>query len=132
MRMQIKKILPIWISLVILLLSGCQSTRSTLPTGGPTMAQVYKEAMAESDRSSIETLRQQIQSPIVFNGKEELVGYTRTAGNEVNQLFPELPNPQVALYIFPHLAEEGVPVPGYTTAFYLYKSDHYALPGEVR
>lgn len=140
MRIPLKKILTLWTRMPLVsfagilltgsLLSGCQSSvRSTLPTGGPTMAQVYQEALAESDGGSIDTIRQHSQVPV--KGREALAGYTRTAQNEVNQLFPALPNPHITLYVFPHLAEEGAPVPGYTTAFRLYEVDHYALPGEV-
>lgn len=136
MHIQMKKCLPNWInySLIVflgLLLTGCHSTRSTLPTGGPSMAQIYKDALAESDGGSMDAIRQQIKTPVVFTGKEQLTAYTRTAQNEINQLFPELPNPQMTFYVFPHLVEEGAPVPGYTTAFRLYDTDYYALPGEV-
>ena len=58
--------------------------------------------------------------------------YTRTALNELELLFPRLPNPDVLIYVYPHLAtEERVPVPGYTTAVPLYARAEYALPGEM-
>ena len=47
--------------------------------------------------------------------------------------FQVVPNPSIPLYIYPHLAWQGaqaVPVPGYTTAFFLYERNHYALSGE--
>ncbi len=61
-----------------------------------------------------------------------LHGYTREAFNELDVLFPRLPNPTLVMYVFPHLAgEEGVPVPGYATSFPMYERVEYALPGET-
>ncbi|MCY3810304.1 MAG: TIGR03751 family conjugal transfer lipoprotein [Gammaproteobacteria bacterium] len=58
--------------------------------------------------------------------------YARTAANELELLFPRLPNPDVYIHVLPHLAtEERVPVPGYTTAVPLYERVEYALPGEL-
>jgi len=58
--------------------------------------------------------------------------YTRTAANELELLFPRLPNPDVYIYVVPHLATESrLPVPGYTTAVPLHDRVEYALPGEV-
>ena len=58
--------------------------------------------------------------------------YTRTAANELELLFPRLPNPDIYIHVPPHLATgERVPVPGYTTAVPLYERVEYALPGEL-
>jgi conjugative transfer region lipoprotein (TIGR03751 family) len=57
--------------------------------------------------------------------------YTRTAANEIHRQFHRLPNPDMTLYVFAHLAgSDPVPVPGYTTVFPLYRRVQYALPGE--
>ena len=62
----------------------------------------------------------------------EADSYTRTAANELELLFPRLPNPDIYIYVTPHLAtDERVPVPGYTTAVPLYERVEYALPGEA-
>ena len=62
----------------------------------------------------------------------EAASYTRTAANELELLFPRLPNPDIYIYVTPHLAtDERVPVPGYTTAVPLYERVEYALPGEA-
>ncbi len=59
-------------------------------------------------------------------------GYARTAANELELLFPRLPNPDVYIYVPAHLATElRIPVPGYTTAVPLYDRVEYALPGET-
>ena len=58
--------------------------------------------------------------------------YTRMAANELELLFPRLPNPDVYIHVLPHLATDArVPVPGYTTAVPLYERVEYALPGEL-
>ncbi len=58
--------------------------------------------------------------------------YTRSASNEIYNLFPRLINPDIVIYIYPHLAtKNAVPVPGYATVIPLYNSVQYALPGEV-
>jgi conjugative transfer region lipoprotein (TIGR03751 family) len=42
--------------------------------------------------------------------------------------FHKLPNPELHLYIYPHLAGiDQIPVPGYMTVFNVYERDHYAL-----
>ena len=58
--------------------------------------------------------------------------WVRDARNETEELFPLLPNPEITMFRFPHLATSGrLGVPGYTTAVTLYERDEYALPGEV-
>ncbi|WP_416392150.1 TIGR03751 family conjugal transfer lipoprotein [Alloalcanivorax xenomutans] len=61
--------------------------------------------------------------------------YTRHVENEIRSQFPRLPNPDLVMYVFPHLAGspegEQVPVPGYSTVFPLYERVQYAQPGEV-
>ena len=57
--------------------------------------------------------------------------YSRTAQNEIYSQFKRLPNPDLVMYVFPHLAgTDPVPVPGYSTVFPLYQRVQYALPGE--
>ncbi|MBN0631423.1 TIGR03751 family conjugal transfer lipoprotein, partial [Pseudomonas aeruginosa] len=61
----------------------------------------------------------------------EQMRYTRTARNEVYRQFQRLPNPDLVMYVYPHLAgTDPVPVPGYTTVFPLYQRVQYAMPGE--
>ena len=67
----------------------------------------------------------------IHSDKRDLAAYTRDAANEIQQLFPRLPNPELVLYVFPHLTPKGRPVPGYTTSFLMYEKDEYALPGEI-
>ena len=57
--------------------------------------------------------------------------YTRTAENEIDSQFRRLPNPDLVVYVFPHLAgSHPTPVPGYSTVFALHDQVQYAMPGE--
>jgi conjugative transfer region lipoprotein (TIGR03751 family) len=118
--------------LVAITLSACSTAGDTMPQGGPTMSQVYEEAMQKSNGATLDQARAQISAPVSYNSIDQLSPYTRTANNEINNLFPLLPNPQIVMYIYPHLAEQDeAPVPGYSTAFSLFEREHYALPGEA-
>ena len=122
------------LSLISLVLAGCASTKdAVLPQDGPSMQAIYEghiQAMAARDP---QVIRGELGHRPVVTGEAALHGYTRDAFNEIDVLFPRLPNPTLVMYIFPHLAgEAGVPVPGYTTAFPMYEQVEYALPGEVR
>ncbi len=57
--------------------------------------------------------------------------YTRSEAKELNGLFPRLPNPDLCMYVFPHLSGENATVPGYTSCFAMYDTNQYALPGEM-
>ena len=125
---KVARALTLGASLPVAALHGCASSH-TLPRDLPSMQAIYAQhASTTSDdvrRDSTRVLR-----PIV-SGPSALKGYTRTAWNEIDQLFAELPNPAIVLYIDPHLSQAGYPVPGYTTALPLYPSTEYARPGEV-
>jgi hypothetical protein len=42
-----------------------------------------------------------------------------------------VPNPDLVMVVYPHLARGKYPVPGYVTTFPMYDEVIYALPGEV-
>lgn len=119
-------------------LLGCASTdkEKVLPEDGPTMKQIYdrhfEQVRGEDIEGARERLRQRGSGRGIGAGDRDLHGYTRDAQNEIEGLFPRLPNPTLVMYVFPHLSgEEGSPVPGYATSFPLYPGVEYALPGEV-
>ncbi len=128
-------------------LLGCAtSQKELLPTHGTTMAGIWQNtttgrASPASDGDSdgdhttnLQRARSALRRPL---GAQKLTAersaYTRTATNEIHSQFSRLPNPDLTLYIFPHLSGgsgEQVPVPGYTTIFPLYGRPHYGQPGE--
>ena len=134
--------------LISLLLSGCAtgSKDSILPQDGPTMKQVYEghfngERVGQNNTKDTENKISDSHNSLVkskrfidhrHDNETDLSGYTRTAHNEIQQIFPRLRNKTLVMYIFPHLSKgERHPVPGYSTAFTLYKQVEYALPGEL-
>jgi conjugative transfer region lipoprotein (TIGR03751 family) len=119
-----------WISLV---LGGCASTKdAVLPQDGPSMQTIYQQHIQEMAARDPLTLREALEERPVGDADGSVHGYTREAYDEIDVVFPRLPNPTLVMYLFPHLAgEESAPVPGYVTTFPLYERIEYALPGEV-
>ena len=111
-----------------LMLTGCTALKfiSPLPTDGSTM----REIMERSDSESAATPPPESVRHLP-NRQDGLYGYTRSVFNELDVLFPRLPNPTIVMYVFPHLSQEKTPIPGYSTTFPLYERDHFALPGEL-
>lgn len=121
------------LSLISLVLAGCASTKdAVLPRDGPSMKAIYNRHLNEMNARDPQILRHELGRRQILTGEGDLQGYTRDAFNEIDVLFPRLPNPTLVMYVFPHLAgEASAPVPGYVTAFPMYEQVEYALPGEV-
>ena len=120
-------------ALGLISLAGCASTKeAVLPQDGPSMKAIYQGHIQEMNAQDPLSIRQELGNRPILTGEAALHGYTRDAANEIDAIFPRLPNPTLVMYVFPHLAgEESVPVPGYATAFPMYERTEYALPGEV-
>ncbi|MYE82162.1 MAG: TIGR03751 family conjugal transfer lipoprotein [Gammaproteobacteria bacterium] len=134
-------------------LAGCASNApSSVLAEGPRMIDLYRGTAAPEPESVPEAraarapearcrwwrfpwpceARQAAAAAPGEDAKPDAASYTRTAANELELLFPRLPNPDVYIHVLPHLAtEERVPVPGYTTAVPLYERVEYALPREL-
>ena len=114
-------------------LAGCASTKeAVLPQDGPSMKTIYEGHVQEMNARDPQFIRSELGNRPVLTGEAALQGYTREAFNEIDVLFPRLPNPTLVMYVFPHLAGDAhAPVPGYATAFPMYEQVEYALPGEV-
>ena len=120
-------------ALGLISLAGCASTKeAVLPQDGPSMKDIYQGHIQEMHAQDPLSIRQELGNRPILTGDAALHGYTRDAANEIDAIFPRLPNPTLVMYVFPHLAgEESVPIPGYATAFPMYERTEYALPGEV-
>lgn len=129
------------ISLVVVLLTGCATSKEELmPTNGKTMQQLWEQGSVQGKasaagglgRQAVEAARETLRRPIDATAMAaENTRYTRDAANEIHSQFSRLPNPDLVMFIYPHLAGgEAVPVPGYSTVFPLYTKPHYAMPGE--
>ncbi|WP_313054321.1 TIGR03751 family conjugal transfer lipoprotein [Pseudomonas lopnurensis] len=120
---------------VVLTLGGCATSKEELlPHDDTTMLDIWNAETGGGTRQLLDA-RQALRRPLteadVQAASAVQARYTRTAANEIYRQFHRLPNPDLVLYVFPHLAgTEGVPVPGYSTVFPLYQRVQYALPGE--
>jgi len=112
----------------VLAVSACLVACTTdkehlLPAGDTSMMEVWSVQTSESagnlaGRKLLDarlTLRRS-----VADGKETRMGEIA---------FPRLPNPDLVMVVFPHMAG-GVPIPGYSTVFPMFGRVQYAMPGE--
>jgi len=114
-------------SLAMVVMAGCTSPARdrVFDAHGPTVESIWYGSTANTGLAA-ETVG---TNP---GGQYGAAAWTRAAESELDALFPELDNPRINLYVFPHLSAGGHPVPGYLTHFYLYPSTrNWALPGEA-
>lgn len=119
--------IDIVVVVAVMTLYGCAAPvrEQVFDDSGPTTEQVWHGAG---------TATELLGDHVGWNpgGASGAAAWTRSAENELSALFPELRNPRITLYVFPHLTVDGAPVPGYATFFHLYEgSSHFALPGEA-
>ena len=126
----------IWIDaaavlLAATLLGGCATSKEKLlPHGDSTMLDIWHQETGGSAGSG-QAARRPLTEADVQAAPGVQARYTRTAQNEIYRQFHRLPNPDLVMYVFPHLAgTDPVPVPGYSTVFPLYQRVQYAMPGE--
>ncbi|PCJ43342.1 MAG: hypothetical protein COA71_00255 [SAR86 cluster bacterium] len=99
-----------------LILGGCVSSKDNVfGTDMPTMVEIHNEKF-----NQVTT--------------DELDFPVREVDDDLPPLEPDfqwLPNPVMTMYVTRHLTQAGQPVPGYTTIFRLYTTEHLAMPGEM-
>lgn len=120
---------------VALVLSGCATSKEKLlPAGEQTMLELWQSKTAGGGQRHALAARETLRRPLTVTEqqgmKAEAYSYSRTQESEISQQFPRLPNPDMVMYVFPHLAGGTSPVPGYSTVFPFYSRTQYALPGE--
>jgi conjugative transfer region lipoprotein (TIGR03751 family) len=120
---------------ISLIASGCSTSKDELlPHGDNTMMDVWDQGASGSGNSTrsrqLLDARRDLRRPLEA-GETDNAKFTRTAQNEIYSQFKRLPNPDLVMYVFPHLAgSDPAPIPGYTTVFPLYQRVQYAMPGE--
>lgn len=123
------------IPLLALMMSGCATSQEELlPVGDTTMKEIWQQHAGHSTgEQRLLDVRSGLRRPLATAGMvDEQLRYSRDAGNEIYSQFRRLPNPDLVMYVFPHLAgSEQVPVPGYSTVFPFYQRTQYAMPGEA-
>lgn len=117
------------------LMGGCATSKEELlPHNNRIMLDIWNVETGGGARQLLDArqaLRRPLSAADVQAAPAVQARYTRTAANEIYRQFHRLPNPDLLMYVFPHLAgSDPVPVPGYTTLFPLYQRVQYALPGE--
>nr|BFE89560.1 hypothetical protein GCM10020185_00960 [Pseudomonas brassicacearum subsp. brassicacearum] len=117
-----------------MVLTGCSTDKETLlPHGEQTMLDIWNGAGSQGTQQQLLDARQQLRRPLAQADFSVALQepYTRTAANEIRNLFPRLPNPDLVLYVYPHLSgTEQAPVPGYSTVFFRFTngcSTHYRV-----
>lgn len=98
-------------------LTACASmSGNVVPEKGPTMEQVY-DSMPVMKSENIPNKQVQLETKLT----ENIVGHE----------FHKLPNPELKIYVYPHLSgNDHVPIPGYYTVFNAYTQDHYELANQ--
>ena len=132
------------LAVAVAALGGCATSKEELLAHNDrTMMDIWQQEAGDGAsggagqvvRRQLLDARQSLRRPLtdvnVQAAPAEQMRYTRTARNEVHRQFQRLPNPDLVMYVYPHLAgTDPVPVPGYTTVFPLYQRVQYAMPGE--
>lgn len=126
--------------LLVVGLSGCATSKDKLLAhDGTTMVDIWNQQSsgqrgAQANRELLDA-RQALRRPLIEPERSAAIAtnatYSRTARTEIYRQFQRVPNPDLVMYVFPHLAgSERVPVPGYSTVFPMHSRIEYALPGE--
>ena len=142
------------------LVTGCATQDTILPPSETPMIDIYRKAMNEVSVSGAPTVNPEaICASLQLEESEadcrkkltayveavyrqidaeespsnlDYLEYTRTTRSELDNLFPRLDNPDMVIYVYPHLATRTrAPIPGYTTVIPLYERVEYRLPGEL-
>lgn len=124
---------------LLLLLTGCATSKEELlPPGNSDMMAIWSGRQADPNTADTRTVTEAARSTLrrgltneeAVRRQQANTAYTRTQHSEIHQQFPRLPNPDMVMYVFPHLSADNLPVPGYSTVFPFYHQVQYALPGE--
>ena len=109
-----------------------ESPLNEVTANSPTVLNIYRGSTASKD--STELVRDALQGPSPARPIKEQDGTLSRYWNPLEPLrsrFSKVPNPDLVMVVFPHLAKGKYPVPGYVTAFPMYEQTPFALPGEI-
>ena len=126
--------LPLFICLAAAFVAGCSTKpRDTdiFPDGGATTAELLTGVKSKvvsyfgTDAERADYLGTPLVEKYAPNSSRSLAHV-----DELRRDFHQVPNPEITAYVFPHLNDGEMPVPGYFTIFNLYETNHYALEQE--
>lgn len=114
------------------LMAGCSTSKETLlPAGEQTVLAMWQgNKVGHTTTQARQALRRALTPAERRRALNEPDSYSRSAEHEISQQFPRLPNPDMVMYVYPHLVAGQTPIPGYSTVFPFYQQVQYALPGE--
>lgn len=107
---------------LFILLTGCSTSQEELMPVYPDASMLSLWQQQSGGSAALLDARAQLRRPP--DGP-----MTLPAADAIRSQFPHLPNPDMVLYVFPHL-NGNTPVPSYSTVFPFYTRPQYALPGE--
>jgi len=128
-------------ALAVLALAGCsvtghrESPINKITAGSPTVVDVYRGQAASAGGASRETPRRRLNRSSTARPIVQGDGLTErywSALEPMEQRFARVPNPDLVMVVYPHLAKGKYPVQGYVTVFPMYDQVFYAQPGEVQ
>ena len=127
--------MPVALVALVSVISGCSTSKEEmLPAGDSNMLELWQgkgaNGSAQRGAQGREALRRPLSETEEQRADKLDHSYSRTQESEITQQFPRLPNPDMVMYVFPHLVGGNSPVPGYSTVFPFYSQVQYALPGE--
>ncbi|MDR8481128.1 TIGR03751 family conjugal transfer lipoprotein [Serratia nevei] len=116
-------------------LTGCSTSKEEmLPPGDSSMLELWQGEDGGGTARNAVAARDSLRRPLTERESQATAAndrsYSRTQESEISQQFPRLPNPDLVMYVFPHLADGNTPVPGYSTVFPFYSQVQYAMAGE--
>lgn len=101
-----------------------------LPDAGPTSAELMTGQRGKANAYYGDGIRADYLGIPLAEGYAPNSAYSLAHVNELKRDFHQVPNPEITAYVFPHISDGELPVPGYFTLFRLYERDHYALEQE--
>lgn len=145
------------ILLVSTALTGCMTPgKNIIPQGGDmTMADIYKQETGLEDSTSPMDSSEPSQASTTIDAQQSLsddpnfranpaqihglpethyAGFVEEGSQSINALYKPFPNPEIGMYVYPHLITsdgESFIKPGMNTAFFMFKDNAMAMPGEI-
>ena len=115
-------------------LAACSVTQPSsdklLPDAGPTTAELISGQKSRVSAYFGNGVQADYLGMPLTEGYAPNSSYSLTHINELKRDFRQVPNPEITAYVFPHISDGELPVPGYFTMFHLYERDHFALEQE--
>jgi len=115
-------------------LAACSVTQPSsdklLPDAGPTTAELISGQKSRVSAYFGNGVQADYLGMPLTEGYAPNSAYSLAHVNELRRDFRKVPNPEIVAYVFPHISDGELPVPGYFTMFHLYERDHFALEQE--